>query len=418
MCFNRLLSFQVVRGTRPCQFTPACFIGKREYRNLRDAGHVAKCPDYPDPQYYLSFTQKYFFRNASLRHLRVEQFNRYLGMAGEAAPAHNSVDDTVEAEDAADVVDTAHRNYDEAMEATPQGTHFLASCKHVPGCRRRRQSCLGVSRVPFIEPVGGSREDFYEAKLILALSWYCPALPEVVHREDGSACTEYTFQWDPPDDLGGQYLDSVVLKLGRESVNFEVVCNLLEKRFCEAELGLVCGCCAETALRSVCPSCAFATGWHKCTNDGHFLWRKGSLHAGSLDVQRCLFNLHRKMLPIDALREKAARYVENGLISADMADRIIQAIEGERNHAAILNEDVDAEPQAQHLTTRLSTEDLQDLLAKREAMMQEGVGETDQWRVYRHIVGCIERGELLRLMVQASAGTGNFHHHRILRLSS
>ena len=148
MCFNRLLSFQVVRGTRPCQFTPACFIGKREYRNLRDAGHVAKCPDYPDPQYYLSFTQKYFFRNASLRHLRVEQFNRYLGMAGEAAPAHNSVDDTVEAEDAADVVDTAHRNYDEAMEATPQGTHFLASCKHVPGCRRRRQSCLGVSRVP------------------------------------------------------------------------------------------------------------------------------------------------------------------------------------------------------------------------------------------------------------------------------
>ena len=124
------------------------------------------------------------------------------------------------------------------------------------------------------------------------------------------------------------------------------------------------------------------------------------------------------MLPIDALREKAARYVENGLISADMADRIIQAIEGERNHAAILNEDVDAEPQAQHLTTRLSTEDLQDLLAKREAMMQEGVGETDQWRVYSHIVGCIERGELLRLMVQASAGTGNFHHHRILRLSS
>ena len=46
------------------------------------------------------------------------------------------------------------------------------------------------------------------------------------------------------------------------------------------------------------------------------------------------------------------------------------------------------------------------MLAKREAMMAEGDGETDQIRVYRHIIGCIQRGELLRLMVQASAGTG------------
>ena len=46
------------------------------------------------------------------------------------------------------------------------------------------------------------------------------------------------------------------------------------------------------------------------------------------------------------------------------------------------------------------------LPAKREAMMAEGDGETTQIRVYRHIIGCIQRGELLRLMVQASAGTG------------
>ena len=39
-------------------------------------------------------------------------------------------------------------------------------------------------------------------------------------------------------------------------------------------------------------------------------------------------------------------------------------------------------------------------------MMAEGDGETDQIRVYKHIIGSIERGELLRLMVQASAGTG------------
>ena len=73
MAFNRMMNFHVVRGTRPCQFTPACFIGKKEYRNLRDPGHMQKHPDYPDPKYYLSFTQKYFFRNEALRHLRVEQ---------------------------------------------------------------------------------------------------------------------------------------------------------------------------------------------------------------------------------------------------------------------------------------------------------------------------------------------------------
>ena len=46
------------------------------------------------------------------------------------------------------------------------------------------------------------------------------------------------------------------------------------------------------------------------------------------------------------------------------------------------------------------------LLTKREAMMAEGDGETDQIRVRRYIISCIKRGELLRLMVQASAGTG------------
>ena len=62
MCFNRLLGFQPVRPTRPCQFTPANFVGKSAYRNQRDPSHIHRVPDYPDPQYYLSFTQKYFFR--------------------------------------------------------------------------------------------------------------------------------------------------------------------------------------------------------------------------------------------------------------------------------------------------------------------------------------------------------------------
>ena len=64
------------------------------------------------------------------------------------------------------------------------------------------------------------------------------------------------------------------------------------------------------------------------------------------------------------------------------------------------------ESQGSNSTARLTAEEMKTLLAKREAMVAEGGGETDQIRVYKHIIGSIERGELLRLMVQASSGTG------------
>eukprot|EP00973_Karenia_brevis_P005517 750854-Karenia_brevis.AAC.1 len=58
---------------------------------------------------------------------------------------------------------------------------------------------------------------------------------------------------------------------------------------------------------------------------------------------------------------------------------------------------------------RLSLNELQAELKKREDLMRAGVGigkETDQWRVYSHIVENMARNTYLRLMVQASAGTG------------
>ncbi len=64
---------------------------------------------------------------------------------------------------------------------------------------------------------------------MLNIAWYCPTLPEVVRRDEGSSCTEYTFQWDAPADLGGQQLESVALKLGHHDVSFEVICNRLAK---------------------------------------------------------------------------------------------------------------------------------------------------------------------------------------------
>ena len=75
-----------------------------------------------------------------------------------------TLEDTIGSDEEPAPIDTGHRNYDETMEEdTPESAHFLASAKHVPGCKRRSQSRLGCSRVPFIEPIGSSREHFYEA---------------------------------------------------------------------------------------------------------------------------------------------------------------------------------------------------------------------------------------------------------------
>ena len=60
------------------------------------------------------------------------------------------------------------------------------------------------------------------------------------------------------------------------------------------------------------------------------------------------------------------------------------------------------------LTNRMTLEQMKAELLDRESKMQAGGtnGQTDQWRVYQYIIGSIIRGEYLRLMIQASAGTG------------
>ena len=137
--------------------------------------------------------------------------------------------------------------------------------------------------------------------------------------------------------------------------------------------------------------------------------------SGKLDVQRSLYNLHRRNLPLEKLHEKAKAYIKEGLIDEASALAMIRAIEAERGTLAVLNENahpaeegspalVDALPLA-----RLSSDEMRELLHKRERQMQDGGDpshDTDQWRVYRYIVKSIEDGRYLRLMVQASAGTG------------
>ena len=112
------------------------------------------------------------------------------------------------------------------------------------------------------------------------------------------------------------------------------------------------------------------------------------------------------------MKEKAAAYVAAGLVSEDQSDRIMRVIEQERNFTRVVNDVAAPDPVAAAsgagVTGRLSPAQLAALLAEREAMMQTGGADapTDQWRVYRLIVDRIQRGEYLRLIVQASAGAG------------
>ena len=60
------------------------------------------------------------------------------------------------------------------------------------------------------------------------------------------------------------------------------------------------------------------------------------------------------------------------------------------------------------LDGRLTVEELAAKLQEREANVQSGAGDgdTNQWRVYRAVTSKIERGEYVRMLVQASAWTG------------
>ena len=139
-------------------------------------------------------------------------------------------------------------------------------------------------------------------------------------------------------------------------------------------------------------------------------WRKSSLHGGHLDVERAVYNLHRKRLPTDVLRDKAQEYVAAGLLPKEKAGNLMRVIEQERECIRSVNEvGSDEEPpeQREQVSRRLSMAEMEKELLDREALVKSGGATvTDQWRVYTHIINSIRLGPPLRLMVQASAGTG------------
>jgi hypothetical protein len=124
-------------------FLPSAFVRDAEYSSRRADSHLARFPEYPDPLFHLSVLGKYFFRNESLLHLRIEQYNRYLVVAdnieGDVSRDGGGIghdEDDAEEDETSRFVEMDHRHYDNWLGLAACSPclppHFpLISPKHV-----------------------------------------------------------------------------------------------------------------------------------------------------------------------------------------------------------------------------------------------------------------------------------------------
>ena len=173
LALNRLLGFHVVRSTRSTLFLGSGFLSP----SIRAADHVNNCPDYPDPVRYLGKNQWYFLRAKELRHLRIEQFVRYFSDPKTDEQVEASRENTRDKEHktVGDLASDAasHRHYDEFASKSKPGASFRSrsSFPKAPVAKRRQNLELACSTSYDFEPVGETREAFYEQRLLFALPW-------------------------------------------------------------------------------------------------------------------------------------------------------------------------------------------------------------------------------------------------------
>ena len=156
---------------------------------------------HPDPGFYLTNVQKYFFRPHKLVDLRVGQFLRYFYFGEDAhgvshASRRTDEDTQVDIGSLGRIDDSDHRHWHRvASDAEPgqQIPNEKPWAKYL-GARRRGHQRLCVPRSAFIEPLGPRREDFYEHRLLENLPWFCPSRPEAL--DDG--CQRWSFQCNVP----------------------------------------------------------------------------------------------------------------------------------------------------------------------------------------------------------------------------
>ena len=290
--FNRLLGYHPVRSTKPVVFLSSMFIKDNEHSNKRSDQHLAKCPDYPDPVFYLSHLGKYFFRNESLLHLRVEQFTRYLLISDKAdtdeTSAGTTADDDHNEEDADDArfVESHHRHFDLFMEQEPPGKRYFSRMRGVPSAKRREHSKLAVSRYWQPEPIGNTREAYYQQRLLLALAWFSDSAPALVVADSGKQAVHWTLKWARPASLARRALPDITLQIssvGSTDFSYEERCCHFESLFSSSRF--VCKCCDGEVGQGPCDACRFAIGFHVCPESGtEHRWCRNTLFGGSEHV--------------------------------------------------------------------------------------------------------------------------------------
>ena len=126
----------------------------------------------------------------------------------------------------------------------------------------------------------------------------------------------------------------------------------------------------------------------------------------------------QKINTAHVLRQKADEYVQQGHIDSGLAERIMLHIEQERGVNERVVNDMDAGGGAtdqgapgdtDRSVVQLSRAQMAAELEDREVKLRSGGTdgqETDQWRSYQYIITELGSDRPLRLVIQASAGTG------------
>ena len=183
MAHNRLSGFRVVRQTKDVKFLHTVFLPASDGRKQRDAEHKEAKPLYPDANFYLNLTQKYFHRAKALRHLRLEQFHKYFVEVSDVSNIGDEDTPGLAGEDYQSNDRCHHKHFDMSSDGMMPGVKFSSEV-HMENCsgkkckcgmrpfRRRAHNRLGASRRAAFEITGEQREHFYEQRLLLTLPWY------------------------------------------------------------------------------------------------------------------------------------------------------------------------------------------------------------------------------------------------------
>ena len=362
----------MVRCTKPVEYVFPQFTNDPAKSWRRPPEHQQQFPNYPDPDHFLGPTQKYLFRAPELRHMRIGQVVRYfagakaVGAGAEEDAAKDTAENTCnqdryrprEAEDA----EESHRHYDSYAASLRPGCWVQHPEHWSTRLTRRKNTALGVPRSGASVPLGGSREPFYEKRLLEGLAWHCKAGPESVPNEGRRRRKRWCFHCELPQGCRLPAEERAALNFSmvdRElegKPSFEVFCRSIERSFADA--GLVCQCCAEV-FGDPCPTCTHAQGFHLCEfvdppssseasddapapaagqatgktdgecekHDTELRWKAGTLHNGKVDITAALLNLAKRHVPTAELEALLDTAIDEGHMELEEVDEYRETFE-------------------------------------------------------------------------------------------